>query len=411
VPTAISDFQISPVDGNVLTRLNTIAQESRSHQPVPMPEIAIYDDFAPIEHEWLRLESDNRLSLHQSLAWCKAWSVTHNSSLALVMGRNLGQTIFILPLEIVHGPVGRKAQFIGAPFANINTGLFTEGFATSANAARMEAVMQTVKAALRHRADMLQLTNVPAEWRGLKNPFALAPSIANQNCAYQLPLLGSFEQTLTQINAKRRRKKFNSCVRHLNAVGGFDFITAETPADKRALLQLFFRQKAVRFQALNLPNVFKDAETQGFFDELLRISDDGINYSLRLHAIRLRDEHQTIVSIAGLSRKGDHIICQFGSINESMVPEASPGELLFHLMIEKANSEGAALFDFGIGDQAYKRSWCPVETRHRDILAPLTTRGAIGVFILTMVTRLKAAIKNNKHLYAALQKFRARNDP
>ena len=410
MPTAISDFQISPVDGNVLTRLNAIGQDAKSHLPLPMPEISIHEDFSPIENEWLSLQGDSRLSLHQSLDWCKAWAVTHNSRLALVTGRSLGKTVFILPLEIVHGATGRKAQFIGAAFSNINTGLFTEGFATNSSAARMQAVMQTVKAALRSHADMLQLTNVPAEWRGLKNPFALVPSIANQNLAYQLPLLASFEETLTQINAKRRRKKFNSGIRHLNAVGGFDYVTAETPGEKRALLQLFFRQKAIRFQALGLPNVFKGVETHNFFEEILRVSGTDADYGLRLHAIRLRDDHQTIASIAGLSRKGDHIICQFGSIDESVVPEASPGELLFHLMIERANSEGAALFDFGIGDQTYKRSWCPVATPHRDILVPLTARGEIGVFVLAVMTRLKAAIKSNKHLYAALQKFRARND-
>lgn len=410
MPTAISDFQISPVDGNVLTRLNAIAQDAKSQQLVPMPEISIYDDFDVIENEWLSLQGDNRLSLHQSLDWCRAWAVTHNSKLALVTGRSLGKTIFILPLEIAHGPAGRKAQFIGAPFSNINTGLFTESFANTADAAHMEAVMRAIKAALHAHADMLQLSNVPAEWRGLKNPFAIARSIANQNCAYQLPLLASFEETLTQINAKRRRKKFNSGIRHLKAAGGFDFITAETPGEKRALLKLFFHQKAARFQKLNLPNIFKDSETQDFFDEVLRVSDGGTDYSLRLHAIRLRDEQQTIASIAGLSRKGDHIICQFGSIDESIVPEASTGELLFHLMIEKANSEGAALFDFGIGDQTYKRSWCPVETPHRDILAAITARGEVGVFLQRAMTRLKAAIKSNKRLYTALQKFRARKD-
>ena len=100
-----------------------------------------------------------------------------------------------------------------------------------------------------------------------------------------------------------------------------------------------------------------------------------------------------IVAISGLSRKGDHVICQFGSIDEDIAADASPGELLFYLMIRKCKAEGVALFDFGIGDQAYKRSWCTgrdAAARHgpadRRARPPGGTRGHRCV-------RLKAQIK------------------
>jgi CelD/BcsL family acetyltransferase involved in cellulose biosynthesis len=408
VPTAISDFQISPVDGDVLNRLNSISRDVRKNAPALRPQIALHQNFTAIETDWLALEKDDRLSLHQSLAWCKAWVATHDNPVAIITGSISGHTVFILPLEIVTTPAGRVARFIGSPHANINTGLFDADFARAATLQLMTETAAAIAAALKGRADLVQLGKMPTRWRNVTNPFTLLPSIENQNHAFQLPLLATFEDTLSQLNAKRRRKRFRTSVRHLEASGGFDHIVATTEAEKRHLLQLFLHQKAVRFQASGLPNVFADAATQAFFEKAVLSNDDDSHYCLRLHAIRLRDEGGSIAAIAGLSRKGDHIICQFGSIDESVAAEASPGELLFHLMIEQANDDGVALFDFGIGDQLYKRNWCPIETVHRDVLIPVSLKGHIGVWGLGALTRLKAAIKARPQIYAFLQKIRAR---
>jgi CelD/BcsL family acetyltransferase involved in cellulose biosynthesis len=408
VPTAISDFQISPVDGEVLNRLNSISNDVRNHVPALRPKIALHQNFNAIEADWLALEKDDRLSLHQSLAWCKAWVAAYENPVAIVTGSVNGQTVFILPLEIATTPAGRVARFIGSPHANINTGLFDADFARTATPQLMTQTAAAIAGALKGRADLVQLGKMPTQWRGMANPFALLPSIENQNHAFQLPLLGTFEETLSQLNAKRRRKRFRSSVRHLEACGGFDHIVASTETEKRGLLQLFLHQKAVRFQASGLPNVFADKATQAFLENAALSNGDDSHYSLRLHAIRLRDESGSIAAIAGLSRKGDHIICQFGSIDESIAADASPGELLFHLMIEQANNDNVTLFDFGIGDQLYKRNWCPIETVHRDILIPVSMKGHIGVWGLGALTRLKVAIKARPQIYAFLQKMRAR---
>ncbi|MGG2477965.1 cellulose biosynthesis protein CelD, partial [Rhizobium sp. BR5] len=58
------------------------------------------------------------------------------------------------------------------------------------------------------RADILALQNIPLIWRGRINPLSHLASVENQNPAFQLPLLDSFENTLRQVNGKRRRKKF-----------------------------------------------------------------------------------------------------------------------------------------------------------------------------------------------------------
>lgn len=369
----------------------------------------VFSSMEPLEKEWRALERDNYCSLHQSYDWCHAWVQTHKNPLAIVRGQSGGRTVCILPLEITRRAMVRKASFIAAPFSNINTGLFDAAFRHTIGAETTRGLRQQITSALKHRADLLHLANIPLSWRNERHPLADLPAVENQNHAFQLPLLDDFQATIAQLNAKRRRKKFRNQQRKLEEHGGFDHFVAESADEKTRLLALFFEQKAVRFADLGLPDVFHATETQAFFHHLQHGPRDGQNTALELHAIRLKGDYSGKISaIAGLSRKGDHVICQFGSIDARLVPEASSGELLFWLMIERCCGQGARLFDFGIGDQSYKRGWCPIETVHHDIVLPITPIGHIAANAQRLLTRTKSVIKGNPRLYACLQKMRAK---
>lgn len=372
-------------------------------------KIEVFDRMEPLESEWRRLQRDSFTSLHQGYDWCASWVRSHDHPLAILRGTIAGETCFILPLEIVTARSVRIARYIASPFNNINNGLFTPAFRARCNAEVTRSTAEAIARALGGRADLVWLQNMPFDWRGERHPFAALPSVENQNHAFQLTLAADMEATIRQLNAKRRRKMYRSQCRKIEAHGGFEHVVAETDAEKAAMIELFFRQKAVRFEAHGLPNVFRPAEVQAFFRNLLQVAPDGCDTPLQLHAIRLRGENEgKIAAIAGLSRKNDHVICQFGSIDEHLIADTSPGELLFFLMIEKVIGEGAAIFDFGVGDQGYKRRWCTIETAQHDVLLPVSAKGRIAAAALQLVTRTKAAIKRHPVLYAFIQRFRAR---
>lgn len=372
-------------------------------------KIEVFDRMEPLETEWRRLQRDSFTSLHQGYDWCDAWVRSHGHPLAILRGTIAGETCFILPLEIVTTRSVRIARYIASPFNNINNGLFTPTFRARCSAQVARSVAQVIVRALSGRSDLVWLQNMPFDWRGERHPFAALPSAENQNHAFQLTLAADMEATIRQLNAKRRRKIYRSQCRKIEAHGGFEHIVAETDTEKAAMIDLFFRQKAVRFDAHGLPNVFRPCEIQAFFRSLLQVAPEDCDTPLQLHAIRLNGENDgKIAAIAGLSRKNDHVICQFGSIDEHLVPDTSPGELLFFLMIEKVIGEGAAIFDFGVGDQGYKRRWCTIETVQHDVLLPVSAKGRIAAAGLQLVTRTKAAIKRHPALYAFIQRLRAR---
>jgi len=369
--------------------------------------IDLVDDASTIRTDWERMESDPLNSLHQGFGWCSIWAQTQKSPLLIIRGRQGAKTVFLLPLEIVQEGGIRKARFPGGRFNNINTGLFEPSFAEQAEHKTAAAIAREARKLLHGRADILALQNIPLTWRGRTNPLSYLASVENQNPAFQLPLLESFESTLRQVNAKRRRKKFRIQSRRAEEMGGYSHVIARSPQEKCELLQAFFRQKATRFASQGIPDVFRSQSVKEFFYDLANFPETGMDSLLELHAIRLHGEHEGVIAaISALSRKQDHIICQFGSIDE-VVSELSPGELLFWLMIERACREKAALFDFGVGDQLYKRSWCPLSTAQHDIFLPVTLKGRAAASAYVAIARTKSLIKSNPALYALIQRFRA----
>ena len=368
--------------------------------------LSVHSDMAELEADWRALDGNKLNSLHQSFDWCAAWTRAHDSQLLVVRGSIGEQLLFLLPFEVERGHFFRTARLIATGHSNLNTGLFAVGIERMPQGELFRLLTDGVRRALRTHADVVALERTPALWRGLAHPLAALPGISNPNASFQLGLAGDMERTLAQLNAKRRRKKMRLSERRLAELGGYDYVVAREPAEAHALLETFFRQKAARLEAQGLPDVFDRPETRAFFRLLLdrQCAGDAL---LELNAIRLRGEHQgRIIAVTGLSRKGDHVICQFGSIDDMVAADSSPGELLFYRVMERLCGEGAALFDFGIGDQPYKRSWCTMETPLRDITLPLTLRGYAAAGLHRAVVRAKRAIKTNRTLYAFVQRQR-----
>jgi len=391
---------------------STAAPSEALVSPVPFPaeklKLNLFADMADIETDWRRLEALPHNSLHQAYDWCHAWQKAHQNPLLLIRGQIDGRTVMILPLEAVRESGVTIARFIATRFNNFNSGLLADDF-RFLDAEALDVIKAKLVALLSGHADLVALGTIPLIWRDIAHPFTGLYAIEDANHTFQLPLLSTFELTLSQLNAKRRRKKFRVQERRLQEKGGYEHVIAATDDEKQALLSTFFEQKAARFRLHGLPDVFQPPEKKAFFLNLVQVQPQGTDTPLELHAIRLKGEHDgKIAAISGLSRKGDHVICQFGSIDDTLVPEASPGELLFWLMIERACRQGAALFDFGIGDQLYKRSWCTIETVTHELLLPITLRGRLMMLMLAAKTRAKTAIKRNPVLYRWLQRIRRR---
>ena len=177
-------------------------------EELPQPEIrfaeltvSLGEDSTALEAQWRRLERFTRTSPHQSLDWCRAWCQAHQRQMLTVNAVAGGLVRLIVPLEIVPEHGIKVARLPGGRFNNINTCLL-DPVLSAPDAEELQNFTVSLTNALRGKADLVVLDNVPLTWRGVHHPLAGLASIENQNHSFQLPLFANFEATLAQLNAR-----------------------------------------------------------------------------------------------------------------------------------------------------------------------------------------------------------------
>ncbi len=358
--------------------------------------LQLFRDIAPLEAEWRALEEAPHCSIHQTFDWCSSW-LNHDARRPLVIvarftgGEQENRIAFILPLIVdTLGPV-RFARYIGAPFANLNFGVFSDAFLAIADADVMRDIRNQIEA-LPIDADVIALDRQPAMWRGRSHPFTLWPRIKNQNHAFQVKLDGGIDAVVARSGGKRRRRRVRRSERRLRQIGDYRFVRAESAEDAHAMLSTFFQQKTARFEINGIPDVFAPPAVKACLHELVERSVGRDRKLLEMQAIRLPDG--TPCAVSALSSKGGHVICQFSSIRTGETEPASPGELLFYYSIRHACEQGAALFDFGVGNEQFKRSWCDVETAHYDTMIAVTFLGQVAALAMRITVFAKRLAKS-----------------
>ncbi|MEM6463606.1 MAG: GNAT family N-acetyltransferase [Pseudomonadota bacterium] len=364
----------------------------------------------PLEAVWRVMEAAQEISIHQTYDWCRAWTEANGQKPLLITaayasGPKSGETAFILPLALrKYGPL-KVASYIGATHNNANFGVFSADFLEDATLDIIRDIGAQI-AELPLGVDFVYLDRQPEARAEQKHPFLQWPSVENHNLSFQVTLKDGFEAVLSRVNAKRRRKKFRVSERRLEELGGYEFICAKSADEAHDLLDAFFRQKAERFEFQGLPDAFKEDRVKAVFHRLAEESLNQQRKMIELYAIRLKRPDGFICAIAAISRKGGEIICQFSSIAMGETEQCSPGELLFYLLIKDCCDKEAQVFDFGVGDEQYKRSWCDKQTAHYDTMIAVTAAGKVGMFIARLTTGIKRFVKRRPVFFRSAKALR-----
>jgi CelD/BcsL family acetyltransferase involved in cellulose biosynthesis len=353
--------------------------------------VEIFASIEAAERQWRSLETQFFTSVHLSYDWCRNWLEATGTEPVVVLLHFTGGGRIMLPLEIISQGGAKVGRYIGTSYSNLNFGLFSPD--------NMQFSPPLLSAALSEAGlnlDLLALYRTPESWRGVDNPLMPLDRVVSNNQAFQMTLDGGFDKALSRINGKKRRKKHRLGERTLEELGGYEIVHGDDPETALRLLKAFFVQKAARFDKQGKLDVFAKPDVQDFFRRLVVTKTEENVPLLRLSAVQLTDGRYGAIS--GVTRKNGHLICQFGSIDEEMAGELSIGEFLFYRLIEDACANGQMMFDFGIGDEAYKRSWCDQITTQYDCYLPLTMKGRAVGATLRAIASTKQAIKANPRL-------------
>jgi CelD/BcsL family acetyltransferase involved in cellulose biosynthesis len=340
----------------------------------------------------------------QSALWVRNWTA-HAKPDGLIAAIIVnGRAVFALALEIVNSGPFRVARFMGGSHANGNFPATLRSWLASETSVAVNAVIRAIHAA-RPDIDAILLQRVATNLDSVENPLLALRHAPSPNLALAVKLDGGFEAVLERAPAKRLAKRHRKQQRKFEAAGGFRRITARSPQDAIGMFDAFLAMKAERFRELGVANVFDGPHIRAFFQALFVGALNETRPSFVLHGLEVDGR---LRAITGTSICGKRLICEFGAISSANLPGSSPGEFLFFDNIREACETEYQIYDFSVGDEPYKRSWCDIETRHVDILLPLTAKGRVLTATTRLAAWLKAFVKGNPLIWRLVKTVRRR---
>lgn len=333
--------------------------------------------------------------------WIRSW-IASNDADALIVTLTLNeQPIMMLALEVVRkGPL-RIARFIGGNHANGNfVAMAPEIAGIMPDPASLKAALRKVRPDI----DLVLLSRQSPDFEGFNNPLASLATMQSPNISLSVDLAGGFEAVLLRHNARRKRKRFNYQLSRFRQTGGYRLIEAQTPEEARQLLDLFFELKGTSLRSKGIADAFAAPQIRSFFRTLFNdaLAEDVAPFLLR--AVEVGGE---IVAITGLSITQETVVCEFNTY-KNRDPKTSPGFFIDYTNIRQACEQGKAIYDFSVGDEDYKRSWCDIETWQFETLLSLSASGAVLAIYERALAAAVHNIKSNPTLWAAARRLRAR---
>lgn len=338
----------------------------------------------------------------QHPVWINAWKEATGADILLVTIERAGRQAFALALEVAEEGFCRVARVPGDRHANgtfIATARDAGGPLSPAEGARLADAIRSARPDI----DLITIERQNPKQDGLDNPLGTLSPVRTPNVSLSFSLEGGFDATIERQGGKRKPKKYRTQQRKFEQMGGFRVYAANDPAEVETVIETFFRIKRERLLKAGIPDAFGTPEIQAFFRKLFTDALDARPLPYQLHALEVDGE---IRAISGSSILANSVVCEFGGIRDDE-PGTSPGFFLEFDCIREACEAGKSVYDFSVGDEPYKRSWCDIETWQFDTYMPLSAKGRLFLLKKRARDRIVGLVKSNDRLWGAVKRLRA----
>jgi CelD/BcsL family acetyltransferase involved in cellulose biosynthesis len=342
-----------------------------------------------------------------SQQWLCHWSDNVNPNILIALWKNGSRPLVALPLEIVSMRGLKAARYPGGNHANANFPIIWPGYEALSP---VGLTQQLTEALASHGAkiDLVRLERQAPDLNGYVNPLVTAQSQPSPNVALHFNLDKSFDELLEARSGKRKRKRNRSQQRKFESAGGYQILNPVEREDVTKTLDTYFTMKVAQLAERGVANVFSDAAEQVFLKAIYSEEHLPAEHQFGLSALEVGGKLRTIYA---WSRYEKRLTIHFTAFAKDELAAASPGDFLNFALIEAACADGFAEYDLGVGDEPYKRSWCDIETWHRDTALGLTALGKVECLRLNAMRSAKRFIKNSPALWHAAQRIRKLRSP
>ena len=348
--------------------------------------IDVHDRINRVSPEWPRGGADTTARCHafQTVTFLETWQatygVTYRPKLCLVEVRDpSGRPVLMLPLMISKQHGSRVLAFTDLGVSDYNSPiLFPSDTVWTERSAR--SLWQQIVARL-PAFDLVIFDKMPEEVRDIVNPLFFLSEEANAESCH----LTNLDQSVEDIEkAVRGVRTFRRHFRGLQRLGECEVVVAETPEQRKWILDSLLEQKQRRFEETKVPGFEEHPEKRDFF----ALGTETFAAIGALHLSALVVNGKIIATTWGLTQ-GRHYYGLFLSFEGGEWGKYSPGRVLHHQLLLHLAERGYSCFDLGIGNEEWKVSVCDVHIPLRQMRMARTLRGQLSLARMSAFERLR----------------------
>jgi CelD/BcsL family acetyltransferase involved in cellulose biosynthesis len=251
--------------------------------------------------------------------------------------------------------------------------------------------------------DLIDFRRMPKAIGNAPNPFVQLAGARETERAYAARLPSSFPEFLTGKRKSIHRDSLRK-LRRLAEIGDVAFEIVEDPAKIEKVVEIMAQQKGPRY-----------VEALGFnwFEQMPEVK------ALYARMGALRSEHlrghvstMTVGGVVVSTHVGMVLHDRFYMLLPSYAGgewyKYSTGRLLLEHLMKTAIEEGCTIFDYTVGDDAYKKDWTDVVLPLYSLTSPLSLKAHIYQRAIAAKRKAREGLKNVSWIRGAVVRVRDR---
>ncbi len=292
----------------------------------------------------------------------------------------------------------------GQEHATYGMGLYAPGVAERIDRETLDVLLDQIRDRV-PGISALRLKSQPLSWQGIANPFARLGAQEGASRSYQLGLEADFEAQLARTLKKDTRGKLRRAGNALAALPGFSVGRAATQAERLALLDSFFAQKARQLAERGIAEPVREARRS----RPSTVNSPAARQSIRRCwiAMRLSAAGEVVATATSIGfQNQSHLLTLSLGAGDPGLLKHSPGLVLMREVMAAAACDGVTAYDFGAGDGQHKSIWRPEPVPLFETHVALNIRGYAASITAASGSAVKRVIKNHPALWQAAQSAR-----
>lgn len=332
---------------------------------------------------WLNIEKDSNHTCFNSLAWIENYILSYkeyieSSELKIFVIFIKNRPVCIFPFEIIKRFKINILQWACDMKSDFNAPLITRNF--NFDEKMFTNVWEQILKML-PEVDIIYLKK-QINFLDSKNPFISFLKNVKEGNIQQINLPKKWDNYTNTYLKKKFYLDLLRTKRLIKKNKKVEFLIAKNTEEKYFFLEKLIKQKKEKL--IKNKTIPLDEKDLNFYKNFEKFKNK--QYSTQVSAIKLNGEF--VAMHWGLVSK-NYFYYLLPSMKDSDVKKLSPGKLLLSLLIRWSISKKINLFDFGLGEESYKKNWSNKTLKISNHLKLKKFRGIIFYTILKIREKIK----------------------